>query len=61
MPKNLGVDTFPDPVSHFGFHLAAIMDFAGVAVSGCGDRVPPSPLGWYYIYKLPALNPDPGA
>ena len=34
-PKNLWVDTFPDPVGHFG---------AGV------ERVPPSPLGWYWTH-----------
>ena len=32
-PKNLGVDTFPAPLCHFGapWRLAAILDFAGVA------------------------------
>ena len=37
--KNLGVDTFPDPVGHFGFGR-----WCSVAGS---ERVPPSPLGWY--------------
>ena len=41
MPKNLGVDTFPDPVGHFGFCRRC-----GVAGA---ERVPPSPLGWYFI------------
>ena len=30
--KNLGVDIFPYPVGHFWAPLAAILDFAGVAV-----------------------------
>ena len=32
MPKKLGVDTFPDPVGHFGGPQAVILDFAGGAV-----------------------------
>ena len=43
MPKNLGVDTFPDPVGHFGAHWHAVWR-CGVAG---GERVPPAPLGWY--------------
>ena len=41
-PKNLGVDTFPDPVGHFG--LSGLLGVAGIAG---GERVPPAPLGWY--------------
>jgi len=29
--QNLGVDTFPDPVGHFGAPVPAILDFAGGA------------------------------
>ena len=50
-PKNLGVDPFPDPGSHFGEPLVAILEFAGsvtlLAVSECPQ--PPVPLGWYYV------------
>ena len=48
MPKNLGVDTFPDPVGHFrspGGHFGFCRQ-CGVAG---GERVPPSPLGWYFL------------
>ena len=40
-PKNLGLDTFLDPVSHFG---APTSHFAGIAG---GERVPPALLGFY--------------
>ena len=43
MPKNLGLDTRPP--QPFCGPLAVILDFAGVARS---ERVPPSPLGWYW-------------
>ena len=46
MPKNLGVDTFPDPVGHIGFCRRC-----GVAV---GEQMPPSPQGWYFLYTLPS-------
>ena len=36
MPQNLRVDTFPDPVGHFGCCVAG------------GERVAPAPLGWYF-------------
>ena len=41
MPKNLGVATFPDPINHFGFCRQC-------SVAG-GERVSPSPLGWYNL------------
>ena len=41
-PKNLGVDTYPDPVGKFWDPLAAIFDFASgaalQAVSECPRR-----------------------
>ena len=40
VPKKLGVDTFPDPVGHYGFCRQC-----GVAVD---ERVTPAPLGWYF-------------
>ena len=40
-PKNSGVDTFPNPVSHFGFSRQC-----GFA---CGKQVPLAPLGWYFL------------
>ena len=48
MPENLGVDTFPDPVRHFGFCRRC-------GVAG-GKRAPPSPLGWYFFKFF--LNPS---
>ena len=42
-PKNLVVDTFPDPIDHFGF-----CRLCGVAG---GERVPLAPLDWYFIIK----------
>ena len=51
-PQNLGVDTFPDPVSHFWAHwrpfwiLQAVRRCRRCGVAG-GERVPPAPLGWY--------------
>ena len=53
MPKNLGVDTFPDPVRHFWapwrpFWILQAVRRCGVAGS---EQVPPSPLGWYYISR----------
>jgi len=32
--------------------LAAILDFAGGAGGAGGERVPPSPLGWYSEHIL---------
>ena len=65
MPKNLRVDTFPDPVGHFGapwqpyWILHAVRRCRQGGVAG-GERVPPSPLGWYYnvgfIYCLTLIN-----
>ena len=37
VPKNQGVDPFPDPVSHFGPPLAAILDCLGA--HGRNDRI----------------------
>ena len=45
MPKNLGVDTFPDPFGHFGAHWQAVWRCRLCGVAG-GERVPPAPLGW---------------
>ena len=45
MPQNLGVNTCPDPVGHFGFCRRC-------GVAG-GVRVPPAPLGWYsWVFSL---------
>ena len=49
MPKNLGVDTFPDPVGHFGPPGGHFGFCSWCGVAG-GERVSPSPLGWYSIY-----------
>ena len=46
-PQNLGVDTFPDPVGHFGAHWQAVRRCRRCGVAG-GERVPPAPLGWYF-------------
>ena len=49
MPKNLGVDTFPDPVAHFGapwqpyWILQVVRRCRWCSVAGC-DRVPPARL-----------------
>ena len=57
MPKNLRVDTFPDPVGHFGapwrpyWILQAVWRCRRCGVAG-GERVPPLPLGWYFILYL---------
>ena len=54
-PKNLGVDTFPDPVGHFGapwrpfWILQAVRRCRRCGVAG-GQRAPPSPLGWYFFF-----------
>ena len=46
VPKNLGLDNFPDPVSHFGAP-GSHFDFAGGAGA---EGVPPVTRGWYYFY-----------
>ena len=51
--RSLWVYTFPDPVSHFGapwqlfWILQAVRFCRQCGVAG-GERVPPSPLGWYF-------------
>ena len=47
MPKNLGEDTSPDPVGHFGAQWQAVRRCRRCGVAG-GERVPPAPLGWYF-------------
>ena len=47
-PKNIGVDTFPDPVGHFlapGGHIGL---FRGCGVAG-GERVPLSPRRLVFV------------
>ena len=44
MPKNL------DPVGHFGAPWRPFGFCRRCGVAG-GERVPPSPLGWYFIYN----------
>ena len=46
-PQNLGVDTFLDPVGHFGAHWHAVRRCRRCGVAG-SERVPPAPLGWYF-------------
>ena len=48
-PKYLGVDVFPVPVGPFGAP-GSYFGFHSCGVAG-GERVPPSPLGWYYKTK----------
>ena len=48
MANNLGLDPFPDYVCHFwppGGHFGFCRR-CGVAG---GERVPPAPLGWYFL------------
>ena len=47
IPKYLGVDTFPDSVGHFGAPCGHFGFCRRCGVAG-GERVPPSPLGWYF-------------
>ena len=54
MPKNLGVDTFPDPLSHFGAHWHAVLRCGRCGVAG-DERVPPAPLGWYCMLNIIGL------
>ena len=51
MPKNLEVDTFPDPSAILGPPGSHIGFCRRCGVAG-GERVPPSPLGWYLLLML---------
>ena len=51
MPKNQGVDTFPDPVGHLGPPGGHFGYCRRCGVAG-DERAPPSPLGWYSLYSL---------
>ena len=74
VPKNQGVETFPDPAGHFGapWWLFLILQAVWRYGVACGERVPPLPLGWYiqvlspagdlvaYLLKLELLEVIPG-
>ena len=47
-PKNLGVDTIPDPVSYFEAHSGHLGLCRRCSIAG-SERVPLAPLGWYYL------------
>ena len=65
-PNDLGVHPFPDPVGHlgspggyFGLLRFSWKEWSNQAVRCCrrcgvagGERVPPSPLGWYFVPVL---------
>ena len=42
--KHLGVYPYPDYICHFGYFLQC-------GIAG-GERVPPAPLGWYFLFQL---------
>ena len=46
VPKNIGVETFPDPVGHYGAPQRPFWFCGRCGIAG-GERVPPAPLGWY--------------
>ena len=50
-PNNLGLDPFPDPVGHFRANWQAVRRWRRCGVGG-GERVPPAPLGWYWVYAF---------
>ena len=49
MPNNLGLDPFSAPFGHFGAPWWPFGFCRRCGVAG-GERVPPSPLGWYFLY-----------
>ena len=61
-PKNLGVDTFPDPVGHFG-PPSGHLGFCRQCCVEDGELVPPAPIGWYFTKSFfhiifPQLRPN---
>ena len=42
-PKNLGLDAFPDPVSHFGFPWCSFLVLNFLGIASC-EGVPALPL-----------------
>ena len=50
VPKNLGVNTFQDPVGHFWPPRGHFGFWRRCSIAG-GESVPPAPLGWYCSCK----------
>ena len=54
-PKNLGEDTFPDPVDHLGVPSGHFGFCRRCCVAG-GERKPPVPLGWYFVIVVVVVS-----
>ena len=50
MPQNIGVDSFPDTVGHFGAPDGHFRFCRRCGVAG-GEQGPPAPLGGYFALK----------
>ena len=51
----MGLDLFPDPVGHF--ELSRRWWYCRRCSVAGGERLPPSPLGWYYVSQLVVSSP----